>query len=110
MNLKKYMENRVRGWLPKEPSLPSPQKLKVAEMKIRDMTEWERKNFKISSIANAIIMSIFLGTHLLIDPYNRSIEVVVISWSVFVPSLILVNFLLYRYSKKQTQTDGRIKK
>jgi len=23
MNLKKYMENRIRGWLPKEPNLPS---------------------------------------------------------------------------------------
>jgi hypothetical protein len=26
MNLKKYIENRIRGWLPKEPTVPRPQK------------------------------------------------------------------------------------
>jgi hypothetical protein len=26
MNLKKYIENRIRGWLPKEPTLPRPQR------------------------------------------------------------------------------------
>jgi hypothetical protein len=105
MNMKKALENRVRGWLPKEPSLSSSQKTKVAEMKIRGMTEWERKSFKISSITNAIMLIIFLGTHLLIDPYNRSIEVSIISWSIFVPSVTLVNLFLYRHYKKQKHPD-----
>jgi hypothetical protein len=26
MNLLRYLENRIRGWLPKEPTIPRPQK------------------------------------------------------------------------------------
>jgi FtsH-binding integral membrane protein len=31
MNIKKYLENRIRGWLPKELSLPSYQRIKMVD-------------------------------------------------------------------------------
>jgi hypothetical protein len=108
MKTKKSMMDKIQGWLPKEPSFPIPKKIKLAEMKIRlrPMMEWERKAFKITSKANAIMVGAFLGTHFLIDPYNRSSEVAIISWSIFVPSLILVNLLLYRFFKKKAKPAG----
>lgn len=106
MKTKKSMLDKIQGWLPKEPSFQVPKKIKLAEMKIRPITEWERKAFKITSKANAIMVGAFLGTHLLIDPYNRSIDVAIVSWSIFVPSLILVNFLVYRYFKKKAKPAG----
>jgi hypothetical protein len=60
----------------------------------------QRKLFKISLVANAIILNIFLLAHLLIDPFNSNIEYAVTSWTIFILSLVSVNFLLYKYFKK----------
>jgi hypothetical protein len=109
MMLRKYLERSIRGWLPKEPASVTSERTKMAEMKIRTKTETEAKAFKIASVANAIMVGAFLGTHLLINPNNSNIEASITLWSIFVPSLILVNVLLYRYFKKQAQPDGRIK-
>jgi hypothetical protein len=100
MNAKKSLGNRIRGWLPKEPVSFNSGRSKIDEVKIRPKTETEAKAFKIASVTNLIMLMTFLGTHLLIDPYNRSIEVSIISWSIFAPSLILVNVLIYRHFKK----------
>jgi len=92
----RYLEKQIRGWLPKETSIPSNQRTKMAK------TDMQRKIFKISSVANAIMIGTFLGLRLLIDPNNKNVEYIVISWIFFILSLISVNFLLYRYSKKKT--------
>jgi hypothetical protein len=104
MNLKKYLENRIRGWLPKEPSVLGNQGAKMLEISEEDR---QRKFFKISSVANAIMVGTFLGLHFLIDPFNENIELAVISWTIFIFSLISVNFLLYRYSKKRTNNQTK---
>jgi len=39
MNLKKYLENRIRGWLPKEPTLPSHQRM-VKEARKSRRVDW----------------------------------------------------------------------
>lgn len=102
MNPIRYLENRIRGWLPREPSIPSNQRTKMVEIIEKDR---QRKIFKISIAANAIILSTFLGLHLLIDPNNKNIELTVISWIIFILALISVNFLLYKYSKKKTNNQ-----
>jgi hypothetical protein len=102
MNLKKYLENRIRGWLPKEPCIPSNQRNKMVEIIEKDR---QRKIFTIRSAANAIMVGTFLGLHLLIDPNNKNIELTAISWIIFTLSLISVNFLLSRYSKKKTNNQ-----
>ena len=101
MNLKKYLENRIRGWLPKEPSIPSNRQLKIG----RISEDKERKLHKVSMVANVIILNIFLLAHLLIDPFNSNIEYAVSSWTIFILSLISVNFLLYRYFNRKTSSQ-----
>lgn len=39
MNLKKYLENRIKGWLPKEPTLPSHQRM-VKEARKSRRVDW----------------------------------------------------------------------
>jgi hypothetical protein len=102
MNPLRYLENRIRGWLPKEPSLPNNQKAKMAEISQKDA---QRKIFNVRSVANAIMVGTFLGLHFLIDPFNRNIELTVISWTIFIISLISVNLLLYRYSKTKANNQ-----
>jgi hypothetical protein len=92
----------IRGWLPKKPSIPSNQRTKMAEINQKDM---QRKIFKISIVANAIMLGTFLGLHSLIDPFNKNIEYAVISWIIFVLTLVSVDFSLYRYSKRKTNNQ-----
>jgi len=95
----RYLEKQIRGWLPKETSILSNQRTKMAK------TDMQRKIFKISSVANAIMLGTFLGLRLLIDPNNKNVEYIVISWIFFILSLISVNFLLYRYFKRKTNNQ-----
>lgn len=99
MNPKRYLENHIRGWLPKEPSLPCNQRAKIVEL---SKEEIQKKNFKNTSIANLFIFVIFQTLHVLIDPYNRNVEYMVIHWIFFVLSLVSVNLLLYRHYTKKT--------
>ena len=66
-------------------------------------TEWESKIFKISVAADAIMLSGFLGVHFFTDSTVWSGDLTVISWVMFSLFLVLVNFVFYRYSKKQTK-------
>lgn len=99
MNLRRYVENLIRGWLPKEPSILSNQGTKLVEIIEKDR---QRKAFKISNVANAIMLGTFLGLHFLIDPFNRNPELTVISWIIFSIAVVSISFLFYRYSKKKT--------
>jgi hypothetical protein len=96
------LETRIRGWLPKEPAIPCNQRTKMAETNPNNS---QRKLFKISLVANAIILNIFLLAHLLIDPFNSNIEYAVTSWTIFILSLISVNFLLYKYFNRKTSSQ-----
>ena len=102
MNPLRYLEDRIRGWLPKEPSTSSNQRTKMVEITEKGR---QRKIFKISSLANVIMLGTFLGLHSLVDPFNRNVEYIVISWIIFILSIISVNFLLYKYSKKKTNNQ-----
>jgi hypothetical protein len=96
------VEERIRGWLPKEPSIPSNQGTKLVEIIEKDR---QRKTFKISSAANAIMLGTFLGLHFLVDPFNSNVELTIISWIIFILTLVSVNLLIYRYFKVQTNSQ-----
>ena len=53
MNVKKSLESRIRGWLPKEPSFPNPQKTKMVEVnqKTKKRTKTELAVFGIAIFA-----------------------------------------------------------
>jgi uncharacterized membrane protein len=100
MNPLRYLENRIRGWLPKEPVIPRNQ-TKIVEISEED----RRKNQWKISVANAIMVGTFLGLRSLIDPFNENIEYAVTSWIIFILSVISVNFLLYRYFNRKTTSQ-----
>jgi uncharacterized membrane-anchored protein len=99
MNPLRYLENRIRGWLPKEPSpIPSNQRTKMVEISEENR---RRSIWKIST-ANAIILGTFLGLHFLIDPFNENVELTVISWIIFGLAVVSIDFWLYRYFNRKT--------
>ena len=88
----------MRGWLPKEPSL---QVNKTIIATNKGKTEIDDKAIKA--------LGSFLGTYDLIDPFNKSIELTILSWSIFVPTVILANILIYRHFKKQKTPTKKLK-
>jgi hypothetical protein len=99
METKETLKNRIRGWLPQEPnrkrlaSLGSAPKTKVA---------LDKKAFKVAQIANGIMVGTFLGTNFLfIRPAYEGVAVTVLKWSIFVPTLVAVNVLIYRHYKQR---------
>jgi hypothetical protein len=62
----------------------------------------DRKLFKVSMVLNVVIMNIFFLLNFLTNFGNRNIELTAIYYVVFAVSLILANFLVYQYFKKQT--------
>ncbi|MCW4017423.1 MAG: hypothetical protein NWF00_01860 [Candidatus Bathyarchaeota archaeon] len=67
----------------------------------RTQTDKERKAFKLSAIANGVMVGVFSGTHALTNPASWSTQLTVTSWFLFTIALIAVNLLLYSYGKKQ---------
>lgn len=69
MTLKKNLANRVRGWIPKEPSFPNPQKTTVPSVEKR-----LKQHFKIQELPNSAIIifmvSIFLSFGLISNLFN----------------------------------------
>ncbi len=101
MNLVRYLEKRIRGWLPKEPSLaPRNRMTKKVEVSAED----KRNQWKIY-IVNGIMVGTFFVIHFLIDPHNENIEFTVISWTIFALSLISVDFSLYKYFKRKKSSQ-----
>jgi hypothetical protein len=92
----------IRGWLPQAPSLPDNQKSKAVSVSQTTEGGLQKNFFKISLVADAVIMNLFLLAHLLVDPFNQNLGYAAVSWSIFLGALISANFLLYRYSKRKT--------
>jgi hypothetical protein len=60
MKQKKYLEGRIRGWLPKEPVFPN---ARMAKMKFEAKTEGERRALKMVEVANVTMLGICLVTY-----------------------------------------------
>ena len=61
MNPKKYLENWIRGWLPKEPSFQNPQKTKMVEVnQTKKLTKTGLAMFCIALIAVVYITGTIL--------------------------------------------------
>ena len=104
MSTLKSLESRLRGWIPKEPIQNSYHSINSTPM---SKAEFDKKTFKAAWIANSIMTSVFLGTNfLLIHPFYDSIEVSILQWSIFVPTVIGVNALIYRHYKQRLLPKG----
>jgi amino acid transporter len=86
MNVKEYLENRIRGWLPKEPSMPS-NRIKAAEAPIKAFKVlWYVVVFAILALIVTAVV-IFYIPFLAESLVNRTIVLVIYA---------LVAFALYR--------------
>ena len=104
MTLRESLENRIRGWFPKEPIQKNYKSINAASM---SKAEFDKKIFKNSLIANAIMLNVFLGTNfLLINPFYESLETTILQWSIYVPAVIGVNVLIYRHYKRRLLPKG----
>ena len=73
MNKRESLQNRIRGWFPKEADFPN---TKSAIMTAEYRTERERKTLKMFGITNATMVSLFLVIHFLIDPIIKNSEII----------------------------------
>jgi hypothetical protein len=65
-------------------------------------TDRDRKWFKICLVLNAVIMSTFLALNTITNLGNRNIWLTATYFLISVTLLILANFIIYQYFKKQT--------
>lgn len=102
MNVRNSLRSHIRGWFPQEPTLNAHFTIKTPPL---TRAEFNRKIFKASLIANAVMLNVFLGTNfLLIHPRYSSIEVSIIQWSIYIPAVLAVNALIYRHYKRRLIT------
>lgn len=99
MTQKDGLEQRIRGWFPQEPTI----KTRVTpNVKPLTKAEFDRKLFKVSLVANAIMLNIFLSINfLLIQPHYASLEVSILQWGAYIPVVLGVNALIYRHYKRR---------
>ena len=105
MNVKKSLENRIRGWLPKEPLLKghsatapvNPETKAVLEQKL------SKKLIKAISITNPIIGAVFFAskasTH---TKWWWNWETAILTLAELALALLVTNVLIYLYLKHQT--------
>ena len=93
-----------KGWFSEGTTFQAAKKNEGSSTKFQADLEW--KAFKRVGLANALIVGFFSGTHSLIDPYNKSFEITLLSWSLFVLLLLVANISIYRHYKKQTSSHG----
>jgi hypothetical protein len=65
--------------------------------------EWENKFFKLSLVLNAVIMNIFFALNFFTNFGNRSLELTAIYYIIFAISLVLANYVLCLYYKRNKQ-------
>jgi hypothetical protein len=105
MNVKRLLQNRVRGWFPQEPIQKNYHSINSTVTQSK--ADLDKKAFKTSWIANSIMTSVFLATNfLLVRPFYESLEVSILQWSIFVPTVIGVNVLIYRHYKRRLLPKG----
>lgn len=104
MNVRNSLRSHIRGWFPKEPTLNAHFTIKTTPL---TRAEFNRKIFKASSVANAILLNIFLCTNfLLIQPRYASPEVTALQWGAYIPVVLAVNALIYRHYKRRLLKVG----
>lgn len=106
MKAKQSLGSRIRGWLPHEPSLSTNKIVSVSETSNKCQTQVDPKVYTRAGIANAVVMALFLIMQSYIDAFNAGLASTILSWSVLMVVLVLVNILIYRHYTKQVTAGG----
>ena len=101
--MKKSLENRVRGWLPKEPLLKGHSATAPVNPEVKAVLEQKlsKKLIKAISITNPIIGAVFLASRP--STFSRwNLETAVLTFAELALVLLVTNVLIYLYLKHQT--------
>jgi hypothetical protein len=60
----------------------------------------ERSAFKLSLVADGVMVGVFAGTHAITNPATWSLQLTIVSWTLFIVAVVFVNLMLYEYAKK----------
>jgi peptidoglycan/LPS O-acetylase OafA/YrhL len=91
MNVKKYLEKRIRGWLPKEPHLPS----------FRRATDQQKRREWLGALILVSVIIVFVAWSLLLNPqYGPLFLAVAIGALVFVAVMSLLPKLRRRFIER----------
>jgi hypothetical protein len=99
MTLKRRLESRIHGWFPQEPLSKNLATCNSTQPQTK--TAQGKKAFIVASIANAVLLNVFLGTNFLIlrpfYHYYMSLELSLLSYGIFVAAVVGVNVVIYRH-------------
>jgi hypothetical protein len=106
---RKILRARIRGWFPQEPLSKNLKTYTVATSETK--AALNKKAFKIATVANGIVVAIFLGTNFLVlrpfYHYYLNSEMSILAYSIFVVALITVNVVIYRHYRQHLVPKGR---
>jgi hypothetical protein len=107
---KKGRLKKLRGWFPQEP-LKSLQTYNPTKPETK--AALDKKAFKVASIANALLVNVFLGINFLvlrpIYHYYMTLEMSLLAFGTFAAALVAVNVVIYRHYKQRLIPKGGIR-
>ena len=94
MNPKKYLEDRIRGWLPKEPTLPSHQRIRATRAKNQKSASIRRMKWLAISLYGIVLVYTWLDYFLKLTGYV-TLESALL-YTMIAPILTFAGFQVYR--------------
>jgi len=94
MNPKKFLENHIRGWLPKKPALPSHQRIQVARVKNQEGASIRRMKWLAISLYVVLLLFTWLDYFTKITGY-ATLEGALL-YTMIAPLLTFVGFRIYK--------------
>jgi hypothetical protein len=94
VNPKKYLENWIRGWLPKEPTLPSNQRIGATRVKNQKNASMRPMKWLAISLYGIVLMYSWLDYFLKLTGYVTFESALL--YTLVAPMLTLAGFQVYR--------------
>lgn len=94
MNPKKYLEDRIRGWLPKEPTLPSHQRTRATRAKNQKSTSIRPMKWLAISLYVAFLLFTWLDYFIKLSGY-ATLEGALL-YTIIVPPVSFAGFKIYQ--------------
>lgn len=94
MNLKKFLENHIRGWLPKKPALPSNQRIQVMPAKNQESASIRRMKLLAISLYSIVLVFSWLDYFLKLTGYITFESALL--YTLVAPILTFAGFKVYQ--------------
>jgi hypothetical protein len=94
MNPKKYLQNWIRGWLPKKPALPSHQRIQVTRVKNQEGASIRRMKWLAISLYSIVLVYSWLDYFLKLTGYVTFESALL--YTLVAPIVTFAGFQVYR--------------